>query len=298
MLVSYGNPGSPSGTTDVFLLANQEGAGAERVLVDVTTESGLAGNGKMDGFAVADYNLDGFSDLYLSRQASDGFFYKARAGTSQGQNNWVGIRLESLHGANNSDGLGATIVVAAGATVQTQVVDGGSGLASQHESDLVFGLGSYAGSVSIQVKWPNGHVQDISGVASGQYVIVADDSPVIDNASIQFSRIFHPSTGLEDWVFSWETFNEGLPELDKVIFDLSGVPVQCWPSVSVLTGNEGDILSILITPEGVKYLHTITHTDVVCTPRCTIPYTIESAVLDCSSTSEARQVKISACTSW
>jgi len=295
VLVGFGDPSSSTGTTDLYLFANQEGVGSERTLVDVTAVSGLSGNDKLAGFSVSDYNRDGLSDLYLTRPSSSTFFYKAKPTGSQDQNNWVGIRLKSSFGKNNTDGLGATVIVTAGAMIQTQVVDGGSGLASQHEPDLVFGLGDYVGTVSVQVKWPSGHVQNLSGVSTNQYKTISDDSPVIDNDSIEFSKVFHVNTGLETWEFTWETYNNSTPALDKVIFDLSGVPVQCQPDYGVLKAQWSRVTVVIVPIGGAKYRHTLTYEDVECKPRCQIPFYVKSAVVDCSSTSVEQLITTGSC---
>ncbi len=295
ILIGCGDPNFSQGTTQMFLLRNQQGSGSDRVLQDITLGVGLTGDDKFAGIAAADYNRDGFSDLYLTRPATAPFFYKAQASAGFIQNNWVGLHLSSPYGANNSGGIGATVTLTAGTMVQAQVVDGGSGFASQHEADLVFGLDTYTGPVSVEIIWPTGHTQIISSVPANQYTDIVDDSPVIDIETIVFSKIFHVNTGRVDWVFTWETFNSGSGGFDEVTLDLSGVPDHCWPDASILNTQTYNV-DITLTPiEGDKYKHILTYANVECEAKCNIPYSIKSGVSDFTSESDDRHIKISSC---
>jgi len=295
VIVGYGDASSSQGPTRVYLLENRVGADSYRGLVDVSADVGLSGDDKFAGLAIADFNRDGFSDLYLTRKATDSFFYKAKEAFGRRQKSWVGIRLNSPHGTNNTQGLGATVVLTAGSSIQTQVVDGGSGFSSQHEAELLFGLDDYGGGVTVQVSWPSGHVQNLTAVSINQYLTITDDSPVIDNTTIQVSKVFHVATGLEDWVFTWETFNTSNTYRDEIGFNLSGVSAQCLPEHSVLRAGIGGVTVSIVPVGGGKFKHTLTYPDVECRARCTIPFTITSAVVDCISTSEERSVRTSSC---
>lgn len=69
---------------------------------------------------------------------------------------------------SNRDGLGATVRVKAGSTTWTKVHDGQSGYLSQSAMPLYFGLGDVDVVDEIEVTWPSGHQQRISGpIASG-----------------------------------------------------------------------------------------------------------------------------------
>ncbi len=231
VIVGFGSLFDGSGPSSVHLFGNRLVAGSQRHFVDDTTLAGLTGTSSFVGIAPADYNRDGFPDIYLTRASNQAFFYKAKPIATEAQNNWVGLTLQSPAGANNTSGIGARVVVTAGSNTYTQTVDGGSGLASQHESDLVFGLGNYVGWVSVQIAWPSGHTQVVSNLATRQYHTLVDASPVIDNSSINLQKVYHLNTGRSDWVFTWTTFNNSTIALDKVVFDLSNVPGRCPPVI-------------------------------------------------------------------
>lgn len=297
-LVGFGDPNLSTGSTVPRLIANAADGFGERVLVDIESElgpTGLTGTDKFVGIAAADYDGDGGTDIYLTRAETSPFFYKANVAVIPNPKNWIGIRLKSLYGANNTQGIGATVQVTAGSVTQAQVVDGGSGYASQHDADLVFGLGENLGPVSVIVKWPTGHVQVLPEIAANQYHVILDDSPVLDSTSIQFSRVYHVNTGLEDWVFTWETYNNCPTSLDKITLSLAGVPERCWPEAGVLTEQTYGV-TVAIEPLGEpKYRHVLTCANIECEPTCTIPYSIESAVVDYTSTSEGQTLRIKSC---
>jgi len=201
VLVGYGNTYGVDSSASIHLIGNRDGGGGTRTFSEETSAAGLGGSAFFAGLAPADYNRDGFTDLYLTRPSNQSYFYKAQAAQGESQNHWLGVRLSSPYGANNTDGLGAKVTVDDGTHTYVQTVDGGSGFASQHEADLVFGLGSYTGTVDIEVVWPAGRTQTVTGVTCGQYVTVVDDSPVIDLATVTTDKVYYAGTTDVDWYF-------------------------------------------------------------------------------------------------
>lgn len=54
------------------------------------------------------------------------------------------------------------------------------------------------------------------------------------------------------------------------------------------------MIGVVLLGDG-KYQHTLTYANVECNLGCILPYTIESAIGDCSSTSEVREAKTYSC---
>lgn len=295
VLVGHGRPDQSGYPAQVHLFGNRPGSGNLRTLIDETSAAGLSSTGSFTGLAAADYNRDGFTDIYLTRADNQSFFYKGRFAAAQAQNNWVGIRLESPYGANNADGIGAVVKVTAGTSTYTQTVDGGSGFASQHEPDLVFGLGSYSSTVSVEIAWPTGRTQTVNGLAAGQYHTIVDDSPMIDNTSISTDKVYHLLTGKMDWYFVWETYNDCPTSRDEITFDLTGVPGRCIPAYSVLNEQTTGVTITKINLGGGKYEHTLKLAGQDCNARCSWLYSIESAVVDFSNTSDDKNFRVTAC---
>lgn len=295
VIVGYSSGLDSQSPTLAHLLGNRLSTTGHRLLADETLTAGLTGSSHFAGIAPADYNRDGFSDLYLTRSSNQEFFFKAKPSTSQFQNNWIGLSLQSPNGANNSTGIGARVELTAGPNTYTQVVDGGSGLSSQHEADLVFGLGNYVGWVSAQITWPNGHIQSQGNLRSKQFHSLVDDSPIVDNGTVSFNRVYHVNSGLEDWVFTWETINSSLAALDKIVFDYSGVSETCPPGCPEINEQINGVTVTIIPLGQGRFKHCLTMVDVRCQGRCSIHYTVESSMGGSVSTSASHFIRSKTC---
>ncbi len=76
---------------------------------------------------------------------------------------------------SNRDGLGASVLVAAGGLTMTKINDGKSGYLSQSDVPLYFGLGTAAAADSITITWPSGVEQVVEGpIASGARLEVTE----------------------------------------------------------------------------------------------------------------------------
>ena len=298
VMVGYSNnPYGSTGATTFHVLGNRENTGGVRCFIDETPATGIVGTAHFSGFTASDFNRDGFSDVFLSRQSNQPFFYKGAEDSEYLGNAWLGIRLESPHGANQVNGLGATVKIHYGTQSQMRMVDGGSGLGSQQDSELVFGLGSYRGAVVVEVCWPTGRTQHVQVNMPCQYVTVVDDSPVLDRSSIDFAREYHLLTGKVDWLFTWETYNACDPAFHKIVFDLTEVPGRCLPPHSVLTGQTSGVQITSLDLGDGKFEHTLELSGVTCEGGCRVPYTIECGVSEyrTDSVGEGHAVRIDSC---
>jgi hypothetical protein len=71
--------------------------------------------------------------------------------------------VELRGGKSNRDGLGTRVVISAGGQTYTKVHDGQSGYLSQSRMPLYFGLGTAEHIDRIDVIWPSGHQQTLTG---------------------------------------------------------------------------------------------------------------------------------------
>ena len=298
VLIGYGPifASSQVTTTEPVLLANREGPSGERAFVDEASAVGLTSNELFFGLAPADYNCDGYTDLYLARETSAPFFFKGADIDPQFENNWIGVRLQSPYGAQNFDGLGSTVtVISATGMIRSQLVDGGgSGRASQHEADLVFGLGSESSPVSVIVKWPNGATQSVPALGVNQYHTIVDPSPVVDNDSVQVIKIYDPFTDTTDWKFQWDVYNASPLVSDRVYF-ADAIPSACQPSRNVLKESDTDVDGSVTGPVEGKWTHSLTWLDVPCETSCTYPYYVKSAQFFYTSSSDTMTFKVKTC---
>ena len=70
------------------------------------------------------------------------------------RNHWLGIVLTGT--TSNRDGIGAKVTVHAGGRSQAREVRSGGSYLSQNDLLAHLGLGSYAGSVDVEVRMPGG----------------------------------------------------------------------------------------------------------------------------------------------
>jgi hypothetical protein len=99
-----------------------------------------------------------FSKALVARGAANGDFDND-GGNS---NHWLQIRLAGT--MSNRDGIGAVVKVGK----QTQTVHSGSSYCSSSDLALTFGLGSETSAASIDIYWPSGANQKMSGLKANQ----------------------------------------------------------------------------------------------------------------------------------
>jgi hypothetical protein len=86
---------------------------------------------------------------------------------------WLKVRLTGA--ASNRDGLGAVVKVHVGRRVLTKVMDGSSGYLSHSILPLYFGLGEAGKVDAIEVRWPSGRVQTLSGPIAANRLLEVDE---------------------------------------------------------------------------------------------------------------------------
>ena len=142
---------------------------------DVSSASGANDPGTGRGVAHGDFNGDGLLDLFVVNMGTlDGEPGTARLfiNTSETGNNWLKV---SLEGANsNRFGIGARVVVSAGAVRQVREM----GASQSHMSNSVvpvhFGLGDAQIVDTVEVHWPSGRKQRLESVPVNQELTVVE----------------------------------------------------------------------------------------------------------------------------
>src|SRR5215467_5476786 len=145
------------------LLLRNKGSGVfddMRELAGATFQRSYLGR----SLAIGDFDNDGDADAVFTTLNGRPVLLRNNAGQDK---SWVGFSLQGT--VSNRDAIGAKITVtSSGRTLTRWIVGGGSYLASQDKRVLV-GLGSNAGPVDADIRWPNGIVQHLSNLQLRRY---------------------------------------------------------------------------------------------------------------------------------
>jgi len=128
----------------------------------------------LDGRAVvlADLFNRGVLDAVIANQCQPLLAYKNSVPAGR---HWIQFQLRGTR--SNTSAIGAEVTLSFAAGRQLQVVSGGSGLSSQNDRRLLFGLGADAAPNSVHVRWPNGLEQTIPSPAVDRlHVLTEPDS--------------------------------------------------------------------------------------------------------------------------
>ncbi|RKZ15832.1 hypothetical protein DRQ50_07015 [bacterium] len=279
-----------------FLLRNNPDAVYAASFQQVTDNAGVSVNQRTERVCAADFNLDGFTDLFLSRQDDHSFFFKGKDEFTEPDNKWVGVRLVSPGGTNNHHGIGARVVITPfGGDPRAQIVDGGKIGPSQGDLDLVFGLGDHNGIFAIDVYWPDGTTQQFFEYEKNRYYTINESAPLIDDQSVTFDVAFHLDTGLVDWIFTWDTITHpGDPQTDEVEFDLTGLPWSCHPARTTIAAVDADV-DVSIAQVNGLWRHTLTWHASDCLAACSIPFTVRTGLSGFTSESTGHSAYFEIC---
>ncbi|WP_176371576.1 PKD domain-containing protein [Desulfosediminicola flagellatus] len=148
--------------------------------IEVPDAGGAAGTtlGLGDHVVTADYNRDGFLDLFVTNGRYPPPFDHLgpiQLFKNNGNNNhWIEIDLVGT--TSNRDGIGARVLVTAGGKTQLREQGGGMHRDSQNHTRIHFGLGQNSTIQSLEVQWPSGIVQVLENLAADKIIQVVESS--------------------------------------------------------------------------------------------------------------------------
>jgi len=161
---------------------------------DVAKQHGVDSLRDGRGVAVADFDLDGRLDLFVANANALPELWRNVADTG---NHWIGFELRGK-GANPA-AVGAKVRVTAGGEARVTFVDGGNGFASQSSRRLHVGLGKAETVDEVEIRWPSGARQTISGLKADRLYRVQEGE---GRAVPYFPARFCPTKGNK-----WSTTN-------------------------------------------------------------------------------------------
>lgn len=180
---------------DLYIVATGSALNRENILLEnqgdgtflpVSNAGGAVGSnlGLGDAVTAADYDLDGFLDLFVTNGFVEGTPLYSDDGPHQlfrnqgNGNNWLQIDLEGT--VSNRDGIGARVFVTAGGVTQLREQSGGVHKWAQNHQRIHFGLAENTQVDLLEIHWPSGIVQKLENVSANQLITVleADNSNV------------------------------------------------------------------------------------------------------------------------
>jgi hypothetical protein len=122
------------------------------------------------GCAIGDFNNDGTLDVLVNCVNDVPQLLRCESAL---KNNW--IRIKTVGVKSNRSGIGARIYCTTGSHRQMDEVRSGSSYISQSDLRVHFGLGT-ADKADIEIRWPSGAVDKLTGVKANQVLVVKEGS--------------------------------------------------------------------------------------------------------------------------
>jgi hypothetical protein len=157
-----------SGYEKKRLFHNQHG----EIFKDEAPREGMDSIRDGRGIAVADFDNDGRLDLFVSNVGTEPYLYH-----NVGPRNahWSQFVLEGVK--SNRSAVGAQVRLTAGGRTYLRFVNGGNGMASQSTMRVHFGLGESKEIGKVDIRWPSGDTQTLSGLSADRiYKVVEGES--------------------------------------------------------------------------------------------------------------------------
>lgn len=154
------------------------GEGRFAVVPDAGGASGSS-LGRGDVVATADYDRDGFLDLFITNGRDPASPFAAEGPhqlfrNSGNDNHWLQIDLTGV--TSNRDGIGARVTVFAGGKRQIREQGGGIHRMTQNHQRLHFGLGKHEKVDKLVITWPSGKVQTLTDIQANQILEVEEST--------------------------------------------------------------------------------------------------------------------------
>lgn len=160
-----------SNVPDVFY----ENIGGTFIKHEVGVDS-LEGVGQT--LAVADFDLDGYIDIYVTHGSGNFPFnngaHQLLKNLGHG-NNWLQIDLEGI--SSNRDGIGTKLILTAGGKTQIREQNGGLHRYAQNFDRIHFGLGSNEKVEKLELFWPSGITQVVTNIPANQIIRIVEKEP-------------------------------------------------------------------------------------------------------------------------
>ncbi len=127
--------------------------------ISETSGPGITAKHSSRGLAVGDIDNDGTLELLINNQGEAPSLLKQ---STQAPGNWLDVQLEGTK--SNRSAIGARVRITAAGVTQTDEVRSGGSYLSQSSFRLHFGLGAARRVEKLEIRWPNGLVEEKLGL--------------------------------------------------------------------------------------------------------------------------------------
>lgn len=129
------------------------------------------------GTVYADFDNDGDLDVLITTNGGPAYLYR-----NDGGNQARFARFKTVGAGSNRNGIGAKLTIfLPDGTKQWQTVHSGSSYCSQSDLALTFGLGRNDKIDRVEIEWPNGKIDKLSGMTANQLYVVKEGSGVTES---------------------------------------------------------------------------------------------------------------------
>jgi hypothetical protein len=153
-----------------------------RKFEEATDRAGTALRQPVVGRGAAYADIDNDGDLDLAIVANNG---PARLLRNDGGNRNHSLRVRLVGTTSNRDAIGARVrVVLDNGTTMWSMVKTGSSYCSQSELPLTFGLGQRTAIKSVEITWPTGRKENISGARADQALTIQEGKGIVSSSPL------------------------------------------------------------------------------------------------------------------
>src|SRR5947209_4858428 len=131
------------------------------------------------GAAYADIDNDGALDVLMTTNGGRAYLFDNEGGTNHS------LRIKLVGTKSNRDGIGAVVRVTSGADKQWKMLKSGSSYLSQSELVLTFGIGASTKADTVEIQWPSGQLDKVSGIVGDQTTTVQEGKGIIATRAYQ-----------------------------------------------------------------------------------------------------------------
>ncbi len=210
---------------------------------DISDVSGLADVNRGRTSIHADYDQDGDADLFLVNYGGNAMLYR---NNNANGNHWLIVDLEGT--VSNRNGIGAKVTVTTpDSVVQINELGSGSSLGGGDDLAVYFGLEANLAVDELQVRWPSGIVQTLTGVTVDQRLKVIEKGVLVKSVPDVWPVEIPAEGGVFVYTVTIENLTSLTQELDiwTQILGPGGLTLTKGPVPQTMTS--GQTLTLVVT---------------------------------------------------